>query len=114
MLTAKEDVEDQLAVTHEHNKQIDAEKDELTKELENAADYITRLEDKYFESKKKSLDLLKSLKEAEGDCDSLQDEIEVLKSYIIDLKSRIAVYIPVKGDAIDKKMAEYINNYPDR
>ena len=41
-------------------------------------------------------------------------EIESLRQYIIDLKSRIAVYIPVKGDVIDKKLAEYINNYPDR
>ena len=24
------------------------------------------------------------------------------------------MYIPVKGDLIDKKLAEYINNYPDR
>lgn len=30
------------------------------------------------------------------------------------MKSRIAVYIPVKGDVVDKKLAEYINNYPDR
>ena len=30
------------------------------------------------------------------------------------MKSRIAVYIPVKGDTIDVKLAEYINNYPDR
>ena len=30
------------------------------------------------------------------------------------MKSRIAVYIPAKGDIIDKKLAEYINNYPDR
>lgn len=30
------------------------------------------------------------------------------------MKSRIAVYIPVKGDSIDKRIAEYINNYPDR
>ena len=37
-----------------------------------------------------------------------------MKSYIVDLKARIAVYIPVKGDATDKKLAEYINNYPDR
>ena len=50
---------------------------------------------------------MESLKDAE-------DEIEVLKSYIVDLKGRIAVYIPVKGDATDKKLAEYINNYPDR
>ena len=47
------------------------------------------------------------MKENEG-------EIETLRQYIIDLKSRIAVYIPVKNDAIDKKLAEYINNYPDR
>ena len=26
------------------------------------------------------------------------DEIETLRNYIIDLKSRIAVYIPVKND----------------
>ncbi len=43
-----------------------------------------------------------------------ENEIETLRQYIIDLKSRIAVYIPVKNDAIDKKLAEYINNYPDR
>ena len=98
----------------EHNKQIDAQKDELNKELENASDYIVRLEDKFFEAKKTSLDLLKQLKESEAEIDKAQDEIEMLKSYIIDLKSRIAVYIPVKGDVIDKKIAEYINNYPDR
>jgi hypothetical protein len=107
ILKVKEDVERQLAVTVEHNKQIDAAKDELNRELENASDYIVRLEDKFFESKRTSLDLLKGLKDSEG-------EIDMLKTYIIDLKSRIAVYIPVKGDATDKKMAEYINNYPDR
>ena len=44
----------------------------------------------------------------------LEAEVETLKAYIIDLKSRIAVYIPVKQDAIDTKLAEYINNFPDR
>ena len=41
-------------------------------------------------------------------------EIETLKTYILDLKARIAVYIPVKSDPVDTKLAEYINNYPDR
>lgn len=91
----------------EHKHQIDAAKDELNKELENASDYIVNLEEKFFQAKKTSLDLLKSLKDSEN-------EIDTLKTYIIDLKSRIAVYIPVKGDPTDKKMAEYINNYPDR
>ena len=44
----------------------------------------------------------------------LECEVETLKQYSIDLKSRIAVYIPVKSDAVDTKLAEYINNYPDR
>ena len=30
------------------------------------------------------------------------------------MKERIAVYIPVKTDPSDTKLAEYINNYPDR
>ena len=54
------------------------------------------------------------MKEYEADLESSHQEIEQLRQYIIDLKSRIAVYIPVKGDTIDKKLAEYINNYPDR
>ena len=40
--------------------------------------------------------------------------METLKQYIVDLKSRISVYIPVKDDQIDRRLAEYINNYPDR
>jgi hypothetical protein len=56
---------------------------------------------------RRSLELLRQLKDAET-------EIETLKHYIIELKQRIAVYIPVKEDAIDRKLAEYINNYPER
>lgn len=41
-------------------------------------------------------------------------EVETLKQYVLDLKSRIAVYIPVRDDLIDRRLAEYINNYPDR
>ena len=50
---------------------------------------------------------MKHLKDAEG-------ENETLKNYIIELKQRIAVYIPVKDDPIDKRLAEFINNYPER
>jgi len=98
----------------EHNAQIDAAKVELQKELETASEYIVELEAKFYESQRTSLDLLKQLKDAEFEIDEKNNETETLKQYIIDLKSRIAVYIPVKGDAVDKKLAEYINNYPDR
>lgn len=65
------------------------------------------LENKVYQANKTSLELLKQLKDSET-------EIETLKNYIIELKQRIAVYIPIKDDAVDKKLAEYINNYPDR
>ena len=37
-----------------------------------------------------------------------------MKNYVMDLKQRIAVYIPVKNDPVDKRLAEFINNYPER
>lgn len=43
-----------------------------------------------------------------------ESELERLKSYVIDLKSKVAVYVPVKGDNTDMKLADFINNYPDR
>jgi hypothetical protein len=65
------------------------------------------MEEKVYKSNKISLELLKQLKDAEV-------EISALQQYIVDLKQRIAVYIPIKDDSIDKKLAEYINNYPER
>ena len=45
------------------------------------------------------------------DCEK---EIAVLKAYTLDLKSKVAIYIPIADDPIDMKMAEFINNYPER
>ena len=87
--------------------EVEEQKKKMTKELETASEYILALEDKVYKANKTSLELLRQLKEAET-------EIETLKSYIIELKQRIAVYIPVKDDAVDKKLAEFINNYPER
>ncbi len=82
-------------------------KTRLQDDLFAATDYMATLEDKVYKANKVSLELLQSLKDAEL-------EVETLKQYVMDLKSRIAVYIPVKDDVIDRRLAEYINNYPDR
>ena len=65
------------------------------------------LEEKLYQSNRNCLDLLKRLREQE-------EEIAALKGYILELKARVAIYIPIKEDPVDLKMAEYINNYPDR
>jgi septal ring factor EnvC (AmiA/AmiB activator) len=90
-----------------HNDSLLQQKAKIQKELETASDYILALEEKVYKANKTSLELLRQLKDAEL-------EIETLKAYIIELKQKIAVYIPAKDDAIDKKLAEFINNYPDR
>jgi len=82
-------------------------KAKIEKDLAEASLHISEQEQRHKRTSERSLELLKALREAEAN-------IETLKAYVIDLKSRIAVYIPVKGDAVDKKLAEYINNFPDR
>ena len=88
-------------------KRIEAQEKVVDQEVNNASEFIHECEEKVEYSTRKSLELLRQLKDAET-------EIETLKHYIIELKQRIAVYIPVKEDAIDRKLAEYINNYPER
>ncbi len=43
-----------------------------------------------------------------------ENEIEGLKAYIIDLKQKMQVYLPVRDDPVDTRLAEFINNYPER
>ena len=103
-----------MCAAREREAQIQQSNKLLQNDLDAASSYILELENKFYKAQRTSLDLIKKLKQAEGNVDDLQAEIEVLRNHIIDLKSRIAVYIPVKDDKIDKKIAEYINNYPDR
>lgn len=65
------------------------------------------MEEKVYRANKISLELLKQLKSAEL-------EIGTLQQYTIDLKKRIAIYVPTKEDNTDTKLAEFINNYPER
>lgn len=59
----------------------------IDKEVNNSSDFIHECEEKVENATRKSLELLRQLKDAET-------EIETLKHYIIELKQRIAVYIP--------------------
>ena len=107
IIVKKKDVEKERDLWISHHDSMEAAKQELQVQLQGASEYILQLESKYYETNQEQLEMLKQLKGYEA-------EIDNLRQYIIDLKSRIAVYIPVKGDVIDKKLAEYINNYPDR
>lgn len=102
-----EQLEGELVQQKLQNDKDFGKKARIQEELREANKYIRDLDDKIYKANNTSLELLRQLKDSET-------EIETLKHYIIELKQRIAVYIPVKEDAIDRKLAEYINNYPER
>lgn len=101
------DVETQLIKAKENNDIQTEDRVVLRKELEKASDFMVDLEEKVHTANSTSVTLLNKVKESER-------EVDILKDYIYELKSRVAIYIPVREDPIDKKLAEYINNYPDR
>lgn len=76
-------------------------------EINRQQEYIGVLENRTYKANITSLELLRQLKVSE-------EENEQLKMYIIDLKQKVAIYVPQKDDPIDKILADYINNYPDR
>ena len=82
-------------------------REKMRGELKKASTYIGKIEGRLLDANQTSLDLLKQVRQ-------LELETATLKSYIIDLKARVAVYVPIKDDPIDLKVAEFINNYPDR
>jgi chromosome segregation ATPase len=101
------DVEKQLIRSGEVQEDYTRDRNHLRDELTKAGDFMVDLEEKVHKANSTSLTLLNKVKEGER-------EVDVLKDYIYELKSRVAIYIPVREDPIDKKLAEYINNYPDR
>ena len=78
--------------------------------MQAASEYMVFVEQKCYDANCTSLDLVQKLKKAE----ERMAEVSVLKSYIIDLKQRIPVYVPLKTDPLDKRLAEHINNCPER
>ena len=101
------DVKAQLDTATKQVEEMTESKDKLRKELETAGDYMIDQEEKLNHAKQQSLELLRQLKDTEA-------EVDLLKEYIIELKSKMAVYIPAKDDVVDKRLAEFINNYPER
>lgn len=99
-------VEEIKALTTECSALLE-QKRELQNEVLTASEYVVNLEDKCWQANKTSLDLLSTVKE-------LETEVDTLKGFIIDLKSRAVFYVPDKNDLVDIKLAEFINSYPDR
>lgn len=93
-LKVRIDVERQLREANIQIQILIEQKDKLKRDLDTASDYVLEQDQKVYKANQTSLQLLQSLKDAEL-------EIETLKEYIIELKQRVAVYIPVRDDNVD-------------
>ena len=90
-------------------------KESLNKELLVASDYIESIEERCYFANSRSLELLQTLRLVENvEIFNLNQEVETLKSYIVDLKSRVPNFVATKGDVTDKALADYINALPNR
>lgn len=76
-------------------------------EVDNSAEFILQLEEKVFKANKTTLELLKQLKEDENEILNMKDQIK-------ELRQKVAVYCAVKTDLIDRKLADFINNWHDK
>ena len=85
-------------------------------DVQTATDYIVQLEEKCYQSNQSCIEILHTMRETiqvqkrEFE-ERFAQEVETLKLYILDLKSRLNNYVPVKGDELDTKLGEFINNY---
>lgn len=79
--------------TSTKNEALFSEKADLQGELQQASEQISGLQDQFFETSQQSLNLLNDLRKAEADVS----------------KMKAGLYIPVKRDNVDEKLAEYIN-----
>jgi len=71
-LYKKKDVEQQLKECLHREKENQTGRDKLQDELQNATDYILELEEKVYKANKTSLELLRQLKDAEVEIDTLK------------------------------------------
>jgi len=100
-LKVRIDIEIQLKSANDEISKLSAQKDKLKKDLDTASDYLLEQDEKVYKANQTSLELLKNLKEAEL-------EIDTLKDYIVELKQRVAVYIPVKEIKVEDHVHERV------
>ena len=81
--------------------------DKLREELVKASDYVLEQEERVKKANETVLDTLAQLRVADS-------EIDALKRRVAKLQALTARYFPVRGDAVDEALADFINNYEDK
>lgn len=85
-LERRKDVESQFETQRNRNQELDSQKEILQNEQLTASDYILEIEHKLYKANKTSLELIKLLKDAEGEIERLKLDVELAQKENIDLK----------------------------
>ncbi len=85
-MTRLHDVEGQLSSHKERMATLEDQKAVLQQEQLTASDYILEIEHKLYKANKTSLELIRLLKEAEGEIEKLKTEVEIYQREIIEIK----------------------------
>lgn len=81
-------------------------KTKMQNELQDSNEMVLKMEEKVYQSEKtNNLELLKQLQAAEVEITCLEEKIHSIG---------YRIYFPMRNDPIECKVAEYVNNHPDR
>lgn len=103
-IVANEDLIEQTKELKRDLNMVIENKQVMQKELVQANQYVLTMEEKVYKSNKISLELLRRLKDAEV-------ELDTLKQYCRELKVTMPAYKHVKDDEIDRRLADYVNSH---
>ena len=93
--------------TNSKNEGLFDEKAELQGELKQASEQISGLQDQCYETSQQSLGLLNDLRNLEAINEEKEAENVKMKKEVGFMKA--GLYIPVKKDNVDEKLADYLN-----
>eukprot|EP01017_Pseudomicrothorax_dubius_P039145 TRINITY_DN5962_c0_g4_i1.p1 TRINITY_DN5962_c0_g4~~TRINITY_DN5962_c0_g4_i1.p1 ORF type:complete len:816 (-),score=343.55 TRINITY_DN5962_c0_g4_i1:188-2635(-) len=106
LLVVKDDVSHQLDAARASLALAIRDKEALRQQLDMGAEYIINQDEKAY-------DLQKIVIYLKGVIAEKDDYVNNLKKLIVEMKEKSAIYVPVKDDPIDRRLADYLNNVSD-
>jgi hypothetical protein len=101
-----DDMNKQLKMANQTLQQAVKDKESLRQQVDMGAEYIINQDEK-------SYDLQKLIIYLKGVISEKDEYINNLKKLIIEMKEKSAIYVPVRDDPIDRRLAEYLNSVSD-
>lgn len=111
LLCTQEDQQARISELERHLRDQDDIKVNVQVKFENCSTLLLEVEEKLQETQTISMQLMKRCKSKDEDIHRLEAEMEHIQSNVED---KLFIYKPLRDDAIDQNLANYINKAPLR